>query len=143
MNAAEILVAVQQAGATLRVEGDSLVASNASRIAPEIKAAIRKNKPEIITALSGGCAKVTIVELPATGLRYPRAYAHLQLRPPAYIPEDRWQQCIEDGRSFLAEWGDQAKALGWDSRDLFGLRATAAYRVTTTAACAGCCRAGG
>ena len=41
MNAAEILVAVQEAGATLRVDGDSLVASNASRIAPVLKAAIR------------------------------------------------------------------------------------------------------
>ena len=40
MNAAEILSAVRQAGAALRVEGVSLVASNASRIAPAIKAAI-------------------------------------------------------------------------------------------------------
>jgi hypothetical protein len=56
MNAAEILVAVRSAGATLRVEGDSLVASNASRIAPVIKTAIRKNKPQIIAALAGPVA---------------------------------------------------------------------------------------
>ena len=39
MNATNIFNAVQQAGAALRIEGDSLVASNASRLAPELKAA--------------------------------------------------------------------------------------------------------
>jgi hypothetical protein len=53
MNAAEVLMAVREAGAALRVEGDSLVASNASRIAPAIKAAIRENKPHLIAALVG------------------------------------------------------------------------------------------
>src|SRR6516225_10777482 len=121
--AAEILNAVRQVGATLRVEGESLVASNASRIAPAIKAAIREYKPELIAALAKpvcavcrapddlwhfgdalvheqcarflpkpelaeptaayratsagpdgiGC-KVTIVEIPATGLRYRRTF---------------------------------------------------------------------
>ena len=28
---------------------------------------------------------------------------------------------VEDGRRFLAQWGDQAEALGWTVRDLFGL----------------------
>jgi hypothetical protein len=52
MNAAEVLMAVRETGAALRVKGDSLVASNASRIAPAIKAAIRENKPQIIAALA-------------------------------------------------------------------------------------------
>jgi hypothetical protein len=124
MNAAEIFSAVQQVGAALRVEGDSLVASNASRIAPTIKAAIREHKPQLIAALiapSGLGCRVTIVEIPATGLRYRRTYAHLQLKPPAYIEETRWRQCVEDGKRFLMQWGQQAESLGWDSRDLFGL----------------------
>jgi hypothetical protein len=120
MNAAEILVAVQEAGASLRVEGDSLVASNASRIAPAIKAAIRECKPQIIAALSRPACKVTIVELPQAP-RYRKVFAHLQLRPPALVPVERWQQCVRGGSSFLAKWGDQAEALGWDSADLFGL----------------------
>src|SRR5262249_16107699 len=41
MNAAEILNAVRQVGATMRVEGESLAATNASRVAPAIKAAKR------------------------------------------------------------------------------------------------------
>jgi hypothetical protein len=28
---------------------------------------------------------------------------------------------IDDGRAFLARWGDQAHALGWTADDLFGL----------------------
>ena len=126
MNAADILSAVRQAGAALRVEGGSLVASNASRIAPNIKTAIREQKPQLIAALLAppgpGC-EVTIVEIPATGLRYRRTFAHLQLRPPAHIPEDRWRMAIEDGRAFIRQWGEQAQALNWSSADLFGLHA--------------------
>jgi hypothetical protein len=123
MNTADILSAVRQVGATLRVEGDSLVASNASRIAPDLKAAIRENKPHLITALVGSGCKVTIIEIPATGLRYRRTYAHLQLRPPAYIEEARWRLAVADGKRFLAKWGAQAEAMGWTSADLFGLHA--------------------
>lgn len=47
--------------------------------------------------------------------------AALQARCPDVVPVARWQQAIEDGRSFLAGWGEQAEALGWTSRDLFGL----------------------
>jgi hypothetical protein len=122
MNAAEILVAVQEAGATLRVEGDSLVASHASRIAPVIKAAIRENKPHIIAALVGTGCKVEIVELPAAA-RYRKVFAFLQLRPPALVPVERWKQCVKDGSRFLAVWGEQAESLGWTSADLFALHA--------------------
>jgi hypothetical protein len=119
MNAAEILVAVREAGAALRVEGDSLVASHASRIAPAIKAAIREHKPQIITALGSGC-RVEIVELPAAG-HYRKVFAFLQLKPPALVDVARWRQCVEDGSKFLARWGEQAQALNWSSADLFGL----------------------
>ena len=172
MNATDILNAVQQVGAALRVEGDSLVASNASRLAPALKAAIRQNKPQLITALAlagpvcavcgatgdlwhhdealvheecarflpkpepaeptaayrgvtagtdGTSCEVTIVALPATGLRYRHTFAHLQLKRPALVPVGRWQQAVEDGRRFLATWGKQAEALGWDARSLFRL----------------------
>ncbi|OLB78055.1 MAG: hypothetical protein AUI16_04430 [Alphaproteobacteria bacterium 13_2_20CM_2_64_7] len=33
----------------------------------------------------------------------------------------RWRRCVEDGKRFLALWGEQAQALGWTSADLFGL----------------------
>ena len=61
------------------------------------------------------------VELPAAGGRYRKAFTQLLVEPPAHISVERWQRAIEDGRSFLAAWGEQADALGWDSRDLFGL----------------------
>src|SRR5262249_2661696 len=37
------------------------------------------------------------------------------------VPVGRWQVAVEDGRRFLPRWGDQAHALGWTARDLFGL----------------------
>jgi len=40
---------------------------------------------------------------------------------PDLVPAERWRQAVEDGRAFLARWGDQAEALGWSPSDLFGL----------------------
>jgi hypothetical protein len=45
----------------------------------------------------------------------------LEARCPALVPVDRWQQTVADGRAFSARWGDQAHALGWTVKDLFGL----------------------
>ena len=45
----------------------------------------------------------------------------LEHRCPDYVEPDRWQQAVEDGRRFLPQWGEQAVALGWTPRDLFGL----------------------
>src|SRR5262245_12440758 len=80
-----------------------------------------QNLQNLSTSIGSDRTKVTIVEIPASGLRYRRTYAHLQLRAPAYIPEDRWRQAIEDGRAFLHQWGEQAQALNWSSAELFGL----------------------
>jgi hypothetical protein len=68
----------------------------------------------------GAGAVVEIVELPAAG-RYRKVFGVLQLRPPALVPVERWQRCVEDGKRFLAKWGEQAESLGWSSADLFGL----------------------
>ena len=73
-----------------------------------------------VSANRGLSCKVEIVELPQAQ-RYRKVFAHLQLKPPALVPVERWQQCVRDGSRFLAKWGDQAEALGWSSADLFGL----------------------
>jgi hypothetical protein len=49
------------------------------------------------------------------------AFAALEARCPDYVPADRWQQAIDDGRAFLNQSGEQADALGWIARDLFDL----------------------
>jgi hypothetical protein len=54
---------------------------------------------------------------PAFG-RFGRTVLALESRCPAHIPIDRWQECIEDGRRFLAKWGEQAESLGWTSAGL-------------------------
>jgi hypothetical protein len=50
-----------------------------------------------------------------------RVLAVLEIRCPEHIPLARWQQCVADGRRFVAQWGEQAERLGWTSKDLFGL----------------------
>jgi hypothetical protein len=55
-----------------------------------------------------------------------RSLAVLDARCPKQVHDSkRWRQAVDDGREFLAEWGDQAKALGWSADDLFALHPTA------------------
>jgi hypothetical protein len=55
--------------------------------------------------------------------RFCRTYSSLEARCPDLVPVDRWQAAVDDGRRFLARWGEQADALGWTARDLFSLPA--------------------
>ena len=68
-----------------------------------------------------GAGPTPEIELPAAGGRYRKSFAFLLQKPPAYIPVERWQQAVEDSRSFLHKWGEQAELLDWDWGDLFGL----------------------
>jgi hypothetical protein len=54
------------------------------------------------------------------------ALAALERRCPELVPTERWQQAVEDGRRFLAQWGQQAEALGWTPKEIFGLVAVPA-----------------
>jgi len=53
--------------------------------------------------------------------RFGRTYKALEARCPDYVPAMRWQQAVEEGRRFLATWGEPAERFGWTSADLFGL----------------------
>jgi hypothetical protein len=55
--------------------------------------------------------------------RFFRAFQELERRCPAHVDPADWVQALEDARKFLASWGQQAEALGWTARDLFGLHA--------------------
>jgi hypothetical protein len=52
--------------------------------------------------------------------------ATLESRCPDYVDLPRWQHAVEDAKMFVARWGEQAAALGWSNRDLFGLHTTPA-----------------
>jgi hypothetical protein len=65
------------------------------------------------------CAKSTISAKRAPP--YQMVFDTLERRCPDLIEPDRWRQAVEDGRRFLAAWGDQAHALGWTAQELFGL----------------------
>jgi hypothetical protein len=53
--------------------------------------------------------------------RFCRTFQELERRCPDYIDHPSWQAAVEDGRRFLAKWSERAEALGWATRDLFGL----------------------
>jgi hypothetical protein len=50
-----------------------------------------------------------------------RVFAILRERCPDCVNPERWQLAVRDGERLLADWGEQATALGWTARDLFGL----------------------
>jgi hypothetical protein len=52
---------------------------------------------------------------------FEKTLAALERRCPDEVDPDDWELAVEDGRRFLARWGEQAEALGWTSKDLFGL----------------------
>ena len=58
---------------------------------------------------------------------YSEALNKLEGCCPDYVEPERWQQCIEDGRVFLATWGERAAALGWTVEELFGLHRPPAH----------------
>jgi len=49
------------------------------------------------------------------------AFEALERRCPAYIDIADWRLALDDARAFLTSWAEQAEALGWTARDLFGL----------------------
>lgn len=61
------------------------------------------------------------IEMGGVPLIYAKPFAAIQARPPADVPDDRWQQFIDDGGLFIDAWGRQAERLGWTAADLFGL----------------------
>lgn len=51
---------------------------------------------------------------------YSRAFAALQMTPPARVSVPRWLALVDEAGRFLDAFGHQAAALGWSERDLFG-----------------------
>jgi hypothetical protein len=70
-----------------------------------------------------GIGSVSFVSAPGTPWEISRVLRALEARCPDLVPLDRWKLAVEDGRCFLARWAEQAEALGWTARDLFGLQA--------------------
>ena len=115
--------------------GQDLEISNESQRRPDIEI-LTPSPPKVPKApkvSAVGCqefksappkaAKAPKVYVVAPGLA--QALRTLKARRPERIGDHRWRQAAEDGRAFLARWGDQAQALGWTADDLFGLHPVA------------------
>jgi hypothetical protein len=77
------------------------------------------------TTATSGTALGTDVGQAAEAQRIPdphaRAFTALRARCPDHVEEERWRQCVADAERFLGRWSEQAEALGWTAKDLFGL----------------------
>jgi hypothetical protein len=81
----------------------------------------RTDKGKRIIALKGGAYEKNELNEKRVALPFAHVLDVLERRCPDYVEDERWRQCVEDARRFLASWGDQALALGWTSTELFGL----------------------
>ena len=96
-----------------------------SRLADDIAEALRKaGYTEAMLVLDGdddaALAQSKARSISNIAKPYADALAALIQHCPAYIEPLRWQQAVEDGRRFVAQWGEQAAVLGWTEGDLFG-----------------------
>jgi hypothetical protein len=71
----------------------------------------------------GQCQKSGTVTWDTSGTpaTYVKVFTALLAGCPAHIDDADWHRAIEDSRQFLAAWGEQTEALGWTSKELFGL----------------------
>ena len=65
------------------------------------------------------------------GIHYGNVLTALRSDCPELIEDQRWKQAIVDADRFLATWEEQAHALGWSARELFGLHSVPAHRGPT------------
>ena len=55
------------------------------------------------------------------GSTFAEALELLERQCPDHVEAERWRQCVADAQRFLANWSDNAAALGWTAEELFGL----------------------
>jgi hypothetical protein len=87
----------------------------------------QSDNPDVPPSQTLGHGTVGQCEIPGTargtvaGQYYGNVIAALRSSCPDLIDSDRWQQALRDAENFLATWEEQAHALGWTARELFGL----------------------
>jgi hypothetical protein len=118
MNAVEAVRTARAAGIELTLDGSCLLIDAASQPPPSVIEQLRLHKIEIVKLLRSDHHHL---EERTNLSAYNRAFTKLRSKCPELIEPNRWQQAIRDGASFLATWGEQAHALGWTARELFGL----------------------
>jgi hypothetical protein len=98
-------------------KGGGEAPSKPSKHSPRVEGALRATNSVGFEGFEG-TRGTAFSNFPA---RYELVMAALESGCPDLVPCDRWHCAVEDGRRFLARWGDQAEALGWTAKDLFGL----------------------
>jgi hypothetical protein len=98
---------------------DMIVAALAQKPASEASTRYAKNAKNAVNGISAFNAFSAYRVSSLEWLRH--VLDVLDGRCPEHVEHDRWRQAVDDGRCFLAAWGEQAERLGWTSKDLFGL----------------------
>ncbi len=116
VSATEALKAARAAGVRIEVDGDGLSLEASAPPPPVVIDLLSRHKAEIVALLrptqSFGEGRQYLQPDP-----FGKAYAELLSQCPDRVPEYRWRQAVDDGRAFLARWGEPAAALGWTADD--------------------------
>ena len=136
MSAVEALRIAQQNGIRFDIEGADLILDAEREPAPTVLEVIRRNKAEILTLLVADYRVWTaedwqvfyderagIAEFDAGVPReWAEGFARLCTMPrhPDFT-EEGWQRLIDDAGMFLDRWAVQVAAMGWTTREVFGV----------------------
>ncbi len=126
MSAAEAVRIARAAGIELTLDGNGLLIDAASEPSSSIMEELRRHKLEIVELLRSDRDCFGGRQPTAEPEPYGEVIAELRSKCPDHIEHDHWQQAIQDADNFLARWSAQAQALGWTTRELFGLHAVPA-----------------
>ena len=132
LHAHDILALAQRHGVIIAVDGSQLRLRAPKPPPPDVLAALRQHKPEIIAALtrSTDCwterydERAAIVE---EGAGAPRAWAEDFARldpdqPPHGVSQDQWRRYVDVCGEFIdGGWWARANCMGWSVADVFGV----------------------
>jgi hypothetical protein len=116
MNAAEVMSALSTHDASVVIEGERvrLLHPVGNPPPPELIEAARQHREALRAMLAGEQQNVA-------ARPFGKELAAFRSACPELLEPPRWQQAIRDADSFFLKWGQQAQALGWTARELFGL----------------------
>lgn len=117
--ALQLLRAAGAAGVTVSLDGDGLALKAQAAPPAEVVAGLRQHKAEVVALLKRAPAD------------WSRGVSRLTTSPaPAEAPPDWWRQLGRNSEGFLAEWGNRAQELGWQTLEVFGVGQWKPYQRT-------------
>jgi len=115
LSALAIIQKAAECGISLSLNGDNVAFKASAKPSPDMLAALKQHKPEIVALLRQEAGAEADKSMAAGGAQraYSDAFAMLQLQQPMGVGEHDWRQAIDAAGRFLDAWASLAVEFGW------------------------------